>query len=251
MSETIEHSVINPLKINDDVSDIDQWHEGRLILINKPLDWTSYDLVHKCKLALNYNLGIKKIKIGHAGTLDPKASGLMIILTGKFTKLTDSIHEYAKNYQAQIFLGGTTPCYDSERPIDTYYPIGHITEGLIRETALKFVGKNIKQYPPIFSAVRINGKKAYRSAHKGLEVITRPRFVDIHELTVRDINLPIINMDIKCSSGTYIRSLAYDLGGSVGSGAYLYALSRTQIGPWKLGDAMALDDFVNLLKSSA
>lgn len=167
MSETIEHSVINPLKINDDVSDIDQWHEGRLILIDKPLDWTSYDLVHKCKLALNYNLGIKKIKIGHAGTLDPKASGLMIILTGKFTKLTDSIHEYAKNYQAQIFLGGTTPCYDSERPIDTYYPIGHITEGLIRETALKFVGKNIKQYPPIFSAVRINGKKLIALHTKG------------------------------------------------------------------------------------
>lgn len=241
---------IKPVRLSDDITDPAYWQEGRLLLLDKPLTWTSYDLVNKCKLAFRSGLNIKKIKIGHAGTLDPLATGLMLILTGKYTRLTPMIHEMEKTYEATLFLGATTPCYDAERPVDATYPIDHITPELIRETAARFTGRLI-QRPPVFSAVKINGKKAYKSAHRGMEVKTRPRFIDIHRLDIDQVDLPYVSFTVICSAGTYIRSLAHDMGKAMQSGAYLSALKRTRIGPWSIEDAMDVRALSEKLNSAA
>ncbi len=241
---------IKPVRLGDDITDPAYWEEGRLLLLNKPLTWTSFDLVNKCKLAFRSGLNIKKIKIGHAGTLDPLATGLMLILTGKYTRLTPMIHEMNKTYEATLFLGATTPCYDAERPVDATFPIDHITPDMIRETAARFTG-HLVQMPPVFSAVKINGKKAYKSAHRGREVKTRPRFIDIHRLELNQIDLPNIRFTVTCSAGTYIRSLVHDMGKAMDSGAYLSALKRTRIGPWSLDDAMDILAFSEKLNSAA
>lgn len=240
---------IKPVRLDDEFSDPAYWEEGRLLLIDKPLTWTSFDLVNKCKLALRSGLNIRKIKIGHAGTLDPLATGLMLILTGKFTRLTPMIHEMDKTYEATLFLGATTPCYDAERPVDALYPTGHITPELIRETANRFTGRLV-QHPPVFSAVKINGKKAYKSAHRGREVKTRPRFIDVHRLDLEHIDLPYVSFKVTCSAGTYIRSLAHDMGKAMDSGAYLFSLKRTRIGPWSLDEAMDIRAFSEKLNSA-
>ncbi len=236
------------ISIHQDWSDIDSWHEGQVILVDKPLDWTSFDLVNKLKIKLKYCLGIKKIKLGHGGTLDPKATGLMILLSGKCTKLTDQIHTYSKTYIAEIFLGATTPCFDSERPVDYYFPTDHITPELIDTALQKFKG-NIVQYPPSFSAVKINGKTAYKSAHKGIQIATRPRQVEIHHLEILDLHMPILKIKVTCSSGTYIRSLANDIGKALDSGAYLHSLIRTEIGKWELSKAFEMDTIMNKLEA--
>lgn len=230
--------------LQDDWSDIDSWHAGKIILVDKPLDWTSFDVVGKVKVALKYNLGIKKIKLGHGGTLDPKATGLVILLSGKNTKLTDQIHSLQKSYIAKIFLGATTPCYDTERPVDQYYSTDHINIDLITETIKKFKGKII-QYPPIFSAVKINGRSAYKSAHQGKEVETRPRQQEVFLFEIIDFKMPLLKVKITCSSGTYIRSIAHDLGKAMNSGAYLHSLVRTEIGEWKLETAMHVHEVLN------
>lgn len=243
-----QFSLPQSISLLDDLSSIESWHEGRLILIDKPLDWTSFDLVNKSKISLRDGLGIRKSKIGHAGTLDPKATGLMILLTGKFTKMTDYIHTFDKTYDAVFFIGATTPCYDTERPIDAHYAIDHITNELIYEVSNKFKGKII-QYPPAFSAVKIDGHIAYKAARKGKEVITRAREVEVFDFNIQKIELPFIHIKIRCSSGTYIRSIANDMGKALGSGAYLAALKRTSIGPWSLSNAYSIDDFVNKIRS--
>lgn len=227
--------------LSEDWSEIESWHSGKILLLDKPLDWTSFDLVGKIKVGLKYKMGINKIKLGHGGTLDPKATGLMILLTGKNTKLTEKIHELVKTYVAEIYLGATTPCYDTERPVDQFYPTEHITKELIQDCIQKFKGKII-QYPPIFSAVKIKGRSAYKSAHKGIEVETRPRHQFIYDFEIIDYKMPILKVLIKCSSGTYIRSVAHDLGKALNSGAYLQSLIRTEIGHWNLSNALKIGE---------
>jgi tRNA pseudouridine55 synthase len=227
--------------LNEDWSDIESWHAGKILLLDKPLDWTSFDLVGKVKVALKYKLGIRKIKLGHGGTLDPKATGLMVLLTGRYTKLTERIHGLDKTYIAEIFLGATTPCYDTERPVDQYYSTEHISKEQILNSIEKFKG-NIIQFPPVYSAVKIKGRAAYKSAHKGIEIETRPRNQIVYRFEILDLTMPILKVLIQCSSGTYIRSLAHDLGKELQSGAYLHSLIRTEIGHWSLSDAMKIDD---------
>jgi tRNA pseudouridine55 synthase len=237
-----------PVNLQDDLRNTELWHEGRLILFNKALEWTSFDLVGKTKISLRDGLGIKKIKLGHAGTLDPKATGLMILLTGKYTKMADYIHTFDKTYEAVFYLGATTPCFDTERPVDMTYPVDHITDASIHQAAAAFVGK-ITQLPPIFSAVKIDGKTAYKSAHKGKDVVTRPREVTVHDFIIRKIQMPLVQVTIRCSTGTYIRSIANDLGKALGSGSYLAALQRTAIGPYTLDQAVAIEDFAAKMRS--
>lgn len=234
--------------LEEDWSDVEGWHAGKILLLDKPLDWTSFDLVGKLKVGLKYKMGIRKIKLGHGGTLDPKATGLMILLTGKYTKLTEKIHGLDKTYIAELFLGATTPCYDTERAIDAYYPTDHITEELVLEGIKKFRG-NIVQYPPVFSAVKIKGRSAYKSAHKGIEIETRPRNQVVHSFELLEYNMPYLKVMIKCSSGTYIRSLAHDLGKELKSGAYLHSLVRTEIGHWSLSSAMNVNDVLAKMES--
>lgn len=237
-----------PVNLKDDLSSADRWHEGRMILFDKAIEWTSFDLVGKTKITLRDGLGIKKIKLGHAGTLDPKATGLMILLTGKYTKMADYIHTFDKTYEASFYLGATTPCFDTERPVDQLYPVDHITDELIHQASSKFVGR-IVQLPPIFSAVKIDGKTAYKSAHKGKEVVTRPREVTVHDFIIRKIEMPFVHVTIRCSTGTYIRSIASDLGKALDSGGYLASLQRTTIGPYPIDQAISIDDFVVKMRS--
>lgn len=234
--------------LSEDWSDEKSWHSGKILLVDKPLDWTSFDLVGKVKVGLKYKLGIKKIKLGHGGTLDPKATGLMILLTGKYTKLTERIHSLNKTYIAEIFMGATTPCYDTERQVDRYFPTDHITEELILKNIEKFTG-DIIQYPPVYSAVKIKGRAAYKSAHKGIEVETRPRNQTVYRFEILDFTMPLLKVLIQCSSGTYIRSLAHDLGKELNSGAYLHSLIRTEIGPWRLSEAMNIDDVLDKMEN--
>jgi len=240
---------IRPVTLQDDYSDLTTWNEGKMVLLDKPLEWTSFDLVNKCKLSFRSGLKIKKIKIGHAGTLDPLASGLMIVLVGKYTKLTPEIHKLTKTYEGSLQLGATTPSYDAERPIDAYYPIDHITPELIHEISRQFKG-HISQLPPVFSAVKIDGKKAYIAAHKGKEIKTRERWVDIFEFEIDLIDLPTVNFTVTCSSGTYIRSLVHNLGTALQSGAYLTGLRRTRIGPWSIASAMDIRLFASKLATT-
>ncbi|MDZ4709770.1 MAG: tRNA pseudouridine(55) synthase TruB [Saprospiraceae bacterium] len=245
----MDFQLLRPVTLNDDYSDLASWQEGKMILLDKPLEWTSFDLVNKCKLAFRFGLKVKKIKIGHAGTLDPLATGLMLVLVGKYTKLTPEIHTLTKTYEGSLFLGATTPSYDGERAIDAHFPIDHIHPELLFDTASQFVGQ-IVQFPPVFSAVKIDGKKAYIAAHKGKSIITRERSVDIFQFTIDRIELPVVNFTVTCSSGTYIRTLVHDFGQALQSGAYLTRLRRTRIGPWSIADAMDVQTFASKLAST-
>lgn len=241
--------LLRPVTLNEDYSDLASWLEGQMVLIDKPLEWTSFDLVNKCKLAFRFGLKVKKIKIGHAGTLDPLASGLMIILIGKYTKLTPEIHNLTKTYKGTLFLGATTSSYDAEREINAYFPTDHITVEQIHQATIPFIG-HVAQLPPAFSAVKVNGKKAYIAAHKGKEVTTRERWVDIFEFNIDVIDLPVIHFTVTCSSGTYIRTLVHDFGKALESGAYLTGLRRTRIGNWSIDDALDIQDFASKLAST-
>ena len=209
--------------------------EGRLLLIDKPLDWTSFDVVNK----LRYKLKIKKI--GHAGTLDPLATGLLIICTGKMTKRIDEFMGLEKEYTGKFTIGHSTPSHDLETEISEKKDISGVTENLIRETAQTFVGK-VSQLPPMHSAIKIGGKRAYAFARKGKDVALQPRVVEITEFEITGINLPEVTFRIVCSKGTYIRSIARDLGNALGVGAYLSHLCRTRIGPYRLADAIKVED---------
>ena len=194
-------------------------------------------------------LKVKKIKVGHAGTLDPLATGLMIICTGKKTKEINQYQAAEKEYIATIKLGATTPSYDGEAAENYFYGKQHINEDLIQKTILTFLG-DIQQYPPIFSAIKVGGKKLYESARKGKEVELKPRNISIKELEILEINMPYIRLRVTCSKGTYIRSLAYDIGKSLNSGAWLSKLERTKIGEYTLENAIDIQDFENMMKSS-
>jgi tRNA pseudouridine55 synthase len=222
------------------------YNEGQLLLVNKPLDWTSFDVVNKIKYALKPEYG--KIKIGHAGTLDPKATGLLIICTGAFTKRITELQDLEKVYTGTFCLGATTECYDTERPVNATFPLEHITEELIRDTAKSFLGEQ-EQMPPAHSAIKIGGKTAYNLARKGKEVPLQTRSISIYDFEITQIQMPYVSFMVRCTKGTYIRSLAHDFGKKMGSGAYLSALQRDAIGHYSLKDAMELDDLISFIRT--
>ncbi len=219
--------------------------EGQILLIDKPLKWSSFQAVNKLKYILKrkYNLP-KKFKIGHAGTLDPLATGLLIVCTGKFTKRITDIQAQAKEYTGTITVGGTTPSYDLETEVDATFPTEHITSELIQKMVKQFLGE-IDQKPPIFSAIKKEGKRLYEHARAGEEVEIAFRKTTIHEFEITRIALPDIDFKVKCSKGTYIRSLAYDFGKALNSGGYLSSLCRTKIGEFKVENAVSPEEFIN------
>lgn len=216
----------------------EQFQEGQILLIDKPLAWSSFQAVNKIKYALIKNLNLpKKFKIGHAGTLDPLASGLLIICTGKFTKKISELQGQIKEYTGTITLGATTPSYDLETEINETFPTEHITDELILETTKQFIGI-IDQFPPIFSAIKKDGKRLYEHARAGEEVEIQSRKVEIMEFEITRINLPEVDFRVVCSKGTYIRSLAFDFGKALNSGGHLTALRRTKIGDFSVDNAI-------------
>ncbi len=219
------------------------FEEGEVLLINKPLTWTSFDIINRFRFFLKKQLGIKKIKVGHAGTLDPLADGLLIVCTGRFTKRIEEFQGLEKEYTGTFHLGATTPSYDLEHEVDHMYETSHITSEMIYEATIQFTG-DILQVPPVFSAIKIGGKRAYKSARseKELELDARP--VNIREFEITRIALPEIDFRVCCSKGTYIRSLARDFGEALGSGAHLTALRRTRIGEFQLENAFNLVDLM-------
>lgn len=221
---------------------------GQIILIDKPLTWSSFQAVNKLKYALKNHFDLpKKFKIGHAGTLDPLATGLLIICTGKFTKSISEIQAQTKEYTGTITVGATTPSYDLETAIDATFPTEHITEDLIQETVKQFLGE-IDQKPPVFSAIKKEGKRLYEHARAGEEVEIQARKTTIHEFEITRIALPEIDFRVQCSKGTYIRSLAYDFGLALHSGGHLTTLRRTKIGNFSAENAFLPDDFVKTLQ---
>ncbi len=211
--------------------------EGLVFLIDKDIHWTSFDVVKKIRVTL------REKKVGHAGTLDPLATGLVIVCAGKATKRIDSFMVAEKEYTGTFLLGQTRPSHDLETEPDAFFEISHLTEALIKETAIQFLGPQL-QLPPMFSALKVDGKKLYELARKGKEAKLEPRPVDIKEFEITRIELPEIDFRVVVSKGTYIRSLAYDFGKALQSGACLSALRRTRIGEWKLNDALRIPDWV-------
>ena len=207
--------------------------EGQVFKVDKPLTWSSFQVVNKIKHAIKKKFKVKKFKIGHAGTLDPLASGLLIICTGKKTKEIPLFQDQSKEYTGVIRLGGTTPSYDLETEVDVVFPIDHIKPEQINQVLEQFKG-DIFQYPPVFSAVKIDGRRAYKSARKGVEVEVKLRQVTIHDIEIDAQNFPDIAFRVHCSKGTYIRSLAFDFGSALNSGGHLVALRRTKIGQFSL-----------------
>ncbi len=216
---------------------------GEMILIDKELNWTSFDVVSKLRNSIKKKLNIKKIKVGHAGTLDPLATGLLIICTGKMTKRIDEFSGLNKTYIGKMTIGSTTPSYDLETKPNVYYPTEHINKNLIIETAKKFVGK-IDQKPPVFSAVKKDGVRLYKLARKGVKVEVEKREIIIHDFLISSINFPEVEFSLTCSKGTYIRSLAHDFGKELGSGAHLSELRRTSIGDYSVDKSLKLMEFI-------
>ena len=217
--------------------------EGEVILIDKPLTWSSFQAVNKLKYILKRKYDLpKKFKIGHAGTLDPLATGLLIICTGKFTKKITEIQAQVKEYTGTIVLGATTPSYDLETEVDATFPTNHITEAIILETTNQFLGE-IDQKPPVFSAIKKDGKRLYEHARAGEEVEIQSRKTTIYEFEITRVQLPEVDFRVKCSKGTYIRSLAYDFGLALQSGGHLSKLRRTKIGDYNVENAVSPADF--------
>ena len=227
----------------------EDYQEGQILLIDKPLKWSSFQAVNKLKFGLIKELKLpKKFKIGHAGTLDPLASGLLLICTGKFTKRIEELQGQAKEYTGTITVGATTPSYDLETEINATFPTEHITEALINETLPQFIGE-IDQKPPVFSAIKKDGKRLYESARAGIEVEIKTRKVMVSEFEITRIALPEIDFRIVCSKGTYIRSIAYDFGLALQSGGHLTALRRTKIGDYSVENATEPEVFIQGLIS--
>lgn len=231
------------------------FYTGEIILVDKPYTWSSFQAVNKIKHAIKNHPsllhdGVKtKAKVGHAGTLDPLATGLLIVCTGKKTKTINELMGQEKEYTGTFFIGATTPCFDLEKPVDKEYPIGHITNEALQEAANSFIGK-IQQVPPLFSAVMIDGTRAYELARAGVDVEIKAREVEIKEFELSNINLPTVDFRIVCSKGTYIRSIARDIGLALNSGAHLTRLCRTRIGNYLLKDAISPQDFSDKIKAS-
>lgn len=226
---------------------------GEVLMIHKPLKWTSFQVVNKMKYLIKHHPSLlvdgKRVqpKIGHAGTLDPLATGLLIVCTGKQTKNIERYQAQEKEYTGTFYLGATTPCFDLEKEVDATFPTEHITDDMIRETTRQFVGV-IEQVPPLFSAIKIDGKRAYDIARAGKTAEVKAKTIEIKEFEITRIALPEVDFRVVCSKGTYIRSLARDFGLALGSGAHLTALCRTRIGEFKLSEAMSLEKFEEELK---
>lgn len=222
--------------------------DGQILKIDKPLHWTSFDVVSRVRRILTRRHGVKRFKVGHAGTLDPLATGVMLVCTGRATKLIDTLQAGTKEYVATMRLGATTPSYDLETAIDSIAPWDHITRADVERVLAMFRGP-IEQVPPLFSAVKVNGKRAYKFARRGEEVELRPKSIVIHSLELLRCSLPDITVRISCGKGTYIRSLARDIGAELGCGAHLTALRRTAVGSASIYDCMSVDETVEMLGS--
>ena len=220
--------------------------DGEVLLFDKPAGWTSFDLVKKVRNLITAHLQIKKIKVGHAGTLDPMATGLMILCTGKATKKINRFQEMDKSYVAELEFGKTTPSYDAETEVDKTWPYQHITEPALLEIFKKYTG-TFDQVPPVYSAKRVGGQRAYKLARKGEQVIMKPHRVTITRIDLIKLDLPFCTISVDCSKGTYIRALARDIGCSLDSGAYLTGLIRTRIGPYSLSKALTIREFEKIL----
>lgn len=217
---------------------------GEVLFVNKPLHWTSFNVVNRVRWKIKKTLKVKNIKVGHAGTLDPLASGVMIICTGKATKQIEEYQYQTKEYIATLQLGETTPCFDRELPVDATYPTEHITEALVKEIIPRFTGE-IWQIPPVYSAVKVEGKRAYDYAREGQDVELQPKLLVIDQIEILDFSLPTLTIRVVCSKGTYIRALARDIGKALNSGAHLIKLERTRIGNVKLTDCWEIDPLVD------
>lgn len=224
---------------------LQELNEGAVLLVDKPYGWTSFDAVVKVRGHFSRLLNIKRIKIGHAGTLDPLATGLLILCTGKKTKGIEEIQNQTKEYTGTFTLGATTPSYDLETQIDQTFPIEHITPELLQEAAQAFIG-DYSQTAPAFSAKSIDGKRAYEYARKGQEVIIKPNLITIYSFEITSISLPKVEFKISCSKGTYIRTIAHDFGKKLNSGAYLASLRRTSIGDYTVGNAYQIEDLLSI-----
>jgi tRNA pseudouridine55 synthase len=222
--------------------------EGEVLLIDKPLDWTSFDVVNKLKFALKKQWG-KNLKVGHAGTLDPRATGLLIVCTGKKTKDIERIQNADKVYTGTIFLGATTECYDTERPVNQTFDISGISEDNLVQCASTFVGTQ-EQFPPAHSAVKIDGKRAYDLARAGKEVAVKAKSITIHKFDLTNIALPLISFYVECTKGTYIRSLANDFGQRLHNGAYLHSLRREKIGEYSVEDAWQVEELIQAIQAT-
>jgi len=225
----------------------EQFLNGEMILIDKPLEWTSFQVVNKIRWLIRSTFGVRKIKVGHAGTLDPLASGLLILCTGKMTKSIEQFMGQEKEYTGTFTLGATTPSYDLETEIDNTFPTDHITEELLHNTLGQFVG-TIDQYPPVFSALKKDGKRLYEFAREGIEVEIPTRKVNIRSFELIQKAIPKVDFKVICSKGTYIRSLANDYGKALNSGAHLSALRRTRIGEFNIEQAVSIKDFEEQIK---
>lgn len=216
-------------------------------MVDKPLHWTSFDVVNKIRYALKHLLNVKKIKVGHAGTLDPLATGLLLICTGKYTKLINELQDLNKTYTGTLKLGATTASFDGEMPEEQHFDISEITDADINRTASSFLG-DITQFPPAYSAVKIDGKASYKRVRSGEEVTMKSRKVNIESFLITSITLPFVNFEVTCSKGTYIRSLAHDFGQKLGNGAYLTELRRTKTAGYNIDDAWQLDKLIDAIK---
>ncbi|WP_271393425.1 tRNA pseudouridine(55) synthase TruB [Aequorivita sinensis] len=226
----------------------EDYKEGQVILIDKPLEWTSFQAVNKVRWLIKKSFGFKKIKVGHAGTLDPLATGLLIICSGKFTKKIDTFQAQEKEYTGTFTVGATTPSYDLETEIDQNFDISEITSEQIHKATKQFIGE-IQQQPPVFSALKKDGKRLYEFARNGEEVEIPFRKITISEFEITRIDLPNVDFRVVCSKGTYIRSLANDFGKALNNGAHLSALRRTKIGDFSVANAISISDFESSLPS--
>ncbi|MBL7103670.1 MAG: tRNA pseudouridine(55) synthase TruB [Bacteroidales bacterium] len=222
------------------------FQKGEILFIDKPLQWTSFDVVNKIRNLISRYTGIRKIKVGHAGTLDPLATGLLILCTGKFTKRIQEFQGLDKEYTGVFFIGATTPSYDRETKTDKEFDISHVNEELLLKTAKDFIG-TFNQVPPLYSAVNIEGKRAYKFARNNEDVKLPPKKITIQEFELTEIQIPEVHFRVVCSKGTYIRSLARDFGKALGSGSYLTSLTRIKIGDYDLSKAITIEDFEIIL----
>jgi len=224
----------------------EDYQSGQVLLIDKPLHWTSFQVVNKLRWEIRQAFNIKKIKVGHAGTLDPLATGLLVICTGKMTKQIDTFQGQIKEYTGTIVLGSTTPSFDLETEINETFSTNHITEALIKKTISQFIG-NIDQFPPVFSAIKKDGKRLYEFARAGEKVEIKSRKITISEFEITRFENNEVDFRVVCSKGTYIRSLANDFGKALNSGAHLSVLRRTKIGDFRVENAQSIDEFINNL----
>lgn len=240
LPELIESRIVTA-KNKPSLSDL---RRGALILINKPLEWTSFDVVNKIRSSIKYGLGIKKMKVGHAGTLDPMATGLLLVCVGKYTKIIEGLTSHIKSYEAIVKLGATTPTYDREADEENIVENLSITSEAFSKACHSFLGRS-EQIPPIYSAIKINGQSAHKLARRGKDVQMKKRKITISEMEILDFSSPLGSINVTCTKGTYIRSLANDIGAQLGCGGYLYGLKRTFVDKFDLNDAIEMEEVIS------